>query len=342
MIVNKDQLQKALEIVKPGLANKEQIEQSTSFAFIKGRVITYNDEISISHPVKGLNLEGAILAENLYKFLTKIKKEEIELELVDNEIVLTSEKAKAGLLLQTEIKLPLKEEIAEKSQWHPLPENFVHDVAFSMTVCTKDMSRPVLTCVHVTKAGYIEASDSYRIVRCDLGSPMPVNTFLLPSISAVEVVKIKPIEVASGRGWVHFKNEEKTIMSCRIFEDKYPPTTGFYTEEGVRVILPKTTEEILGRAQVFSKRDHLLDEEISITIENKTFLMESRSDTGWFKENVPIKYDGDLIRFEITPYLLKGILSETREFKYAKDKLTFRGERWFYASMLRQTKSKKQ
>ena len=48
MKLNKADLQRALEIVKPGLANKEMIEHSTSFAFINGKVITYNDEISLS------------------------------------------------------------------------------------------------------------------------------------------------------------------------------------------------------------------------------------------------------------------------------------------------------
>ena len=49
------------------LANRELIEQSTSFAFMKNLVVTYNDEISITHPVEGLNLTGAIKADEFYK-----------------------------------------------------------------------------------------------------------------------------------------------------------------------------------------------------------------------------------------------------------------------------------
>ena len=48
MKINKKELQEALERVKPGLASRELIEQSTSFAFMRDRVVTYNDEISIS------------------------------------------------------------------------------------------------------------------------------------------------------------------------------------------------------------------------------------------------------------------------------------------------------
>ena len=59
--MNREDILEALEIVKPGLASKEHIEQSTCFAFKNGKVMTFNDEISVSHPVEGLDgLEGAI------------------------------------------------------------------------------------------------------------------------------------------------------------------------------------------------------------------------------------------------------------------------------------------
>lgn len=340
MEILKDELQEALEIVKPGLASREQVEQSTSFAFVGGNVVTYNDEISLSHPVKGLELEGAVLAENLYKFLTKVTRETIELVASDNEIVLTSGNAKAGLLLQKEIKLPL-DEISEDKKWHKLPDHFIKDISFCMTACTRDLSLPILTCVHVNKEGYVEGSDNFRIARCELGQPMPINTFLLPAMSAVEVVKLKPTHVAKGRGWVHFQSENKTVISCRILNDDYPDTIPHISGEGIRVILPKTTEDILARAQVFAKREHLLDESITISLDFKAFKMESRSDTGWFKEEVVCKYKGEKMTFDITPYLLKGILAETREFAYVKDRLIFRGERWYYMSKVRMQKTKK-
>ena len=55
--MKKNDLVEALEVVKPGLANKDLIEQTTSFAFINGNVVTYNDEISISSPIEDLEIE---------------------------------------------------------------------------------------------------------------------------------------------------------------------------------------------------------------------------------------------------------------------------------------------
>lgn len=336
MKINKEQLQKALEIVKPGLAGKELIEQSTSFAFINNRVITYNDEISISHPVEGLNLTGAILAENLYKFLGKVKKDDLEFTIEGNEIILTTGKAKAGLTLQSEIKLPLDEDVATVGKWFPLPENFVEDIKFVMTACSRDMSQPVLTCVHVNKEGYVEASDGYRIAKHDLKTEMPVDTFLIPASSVVDMVKLKPTRIAEGKGWMHFRTKEGTIMSCRLYDqDQFPDTTALLNIKGTKLLLPDVIEEILDRAMVFAKRDHILDEMITITMENKKFTVRADATSGWFEENVDIAYSGKLIKFIITPYLLKGILSETQTGLLSETKLKFEGEGWVYLTMLR-------
>jgi hypothetical protein len=317
MQIKKTELLEALEIVKPGLANKEIIEQTTSFAFIKGRVVTYNDSISISHPIKGLDIEGAIQADHLYKFLGKVTKDDIDLELKDNEIVFTAGRAKAGMSLQAEIKLPL-EEISGRKKWQELPENFNKFIGFAMSSCSKDMSRPVITCVHVNQSGIIEASDSYRITRCDLKEELPIETFLLPATSAVDVVKINPTKGVKKEGWVHFSNEEGIEISCRIFTDTYPDTSMVLEMRGDRIILPQTINEVLERAMVFSKREHLLDEIVTITIQDKSLEISSQSKTGWFREEINMKYSGDKIVFSITPFLLKGILSETRECNISK------------------------
>ena len=93
MKINKETLKQALEIVKPGLANKEIMEQSTSFAFIDDKVVTYNDEICISHPVPDIGIKGVIKAEEMYNFLGKVKTEEITVTQEENEIVLKSGRA---------------------------------------------------------------------------------------------------------------------------------------------------------------------------------------------------------------------------------------------------------
>jgi hypothetical protein len=331
MKINKKELLDALERVKPGLASKELIAQTTSFAFIKGRVVTYNDTISISHPVPGLDLEGAIQAEGLFKFLNKVKKDDLELEIVGNEITLTSGRAKAGFTLQTEIKLPLDNEIMERTEWRVLSEDFIKAIQFVMSACSRDST--VCNSVCVERSGAITATDNYRIARYTLADDMPCMTFLLPSDAAVEVVKLNPVHIAEGNGWVHFETEEGTIISCRTSEGIFPNVSQILTIKGEKLELPKAIDEILDRAMVFAKRDHILEESVKVSISDRAFKVRATSDTGWFEEETNIKYEGTLA-FSIAPYLLKDILSKTLVCEVCGNKLMFEGSNWVYITLL--------
>ncbi len=334
MNINKATLLAALEIVKPGLASKEVIAQATSFCFMNGNVITYNDEISISHPVEGLEVEGAVKAEQLYQLLNKIKKDEIDVTVENNEILLKAGKAKAGLVVQAEITLPL-DSIATPKKWKLLPDNFIKYLSFAVGSASKDMSRPVLTCVHINQEGFIEASDSLRITKCTMEG-MPIRTFLIPATSCVTIIKLEPIKIAEGSGWIHFKTAEGTILSCREYEgDHFPDTTALFKVKGSNITLPKNMQTVLDRASVFSKREHMLDESVSVTLENNNLNIRADSETGWFEEDLNIKYTGEPIKFAVSPYLLRGILSETLSCILSPDRMKFEGENWIYVTTLK-------
>lgn len=337
MKINKDQLKKALEIVKPGLANKEVIEQSTSFAFIKGRVVTYNDEISVSHPIKDLDLEGAIQADELYKFLAKVKSDEIDITIHDEEIVLKCGRATSGFALMHEVTLPLENEISEKGKWFDMPDKFIEYLTFASMSCSNDMSNPKLVCVHVNEKGFIESSDNFRITHCKLNAELPISTFLIPGSSVSIITKINVTKIAEGKGWIHFKSKEGTIVSCRTFKETYVDTTAFLKplKKGVRIQLPNSLKDVLDRAIIFAKRSQMIDESIDIDIYDKTLLVKSKSETSWFEETIPIKYDGPSVTFAVTPYLLKDIITQTNECVLTGNMLNFKGEDWVYITMLR-------
>lgn len=341
MKINKDKLKEALEIVKPGLANKEIIEQTTSFAFISGRVITYNDEISIAHPITDLDIEGAIQAEELYKFLGKVKTEEITVINKEGEIVLKSGRATTGFTLISEIMLPLNEEIAEIGDWKPLPEKFVESLKFTYSSCSKDMSDPKLTCVHVNEEGFIESSDNFRITHCKLKKKFTFPTFLIPATSVDVVVKQQPVEIAKGNGWVHFKTEKGTVISCRVYQETYVDTSSYLKrpkKEGVEIIFPDKLDEVLEKAKIFSHRKQTMDESVELELNEDMLLVKSNSESGWFKERVKIDYKEDFIAFSITPHLLQDILSQTKRCVLYESYLRFEGDDWIYITSLR-TKS---
>lgn len=324
--INREELQKALEVVKPGLASRELIKQTTSFAFINNKVVTYNDEISISHPIDGLGIEGAVQAEKLYAFLSKIKKSEIEMSVSASEIQFKAGRTRAGLALQSEIRLPL-EELGEISNWKPLPKDFMTALEFTRWTCSHDMSKPVLTCVHVSQKGYVESSDNHRLTKYTVGR-LPISAFLIPATSVQELVQYKPTYIAQGVGWVHFKTSAGTVFSCRIFDDKYPDTQQLLAVEGTSLKLPKTIAEVLERASVFNEVDHKLDEEVSLTLEKNKLIIYAHSEIGWIEEVARIKYDGVRLVLTTNPFFLREVVSKTQSCVLGAHSMKFTGENW--------------
>ena len=335
MKISKAKLQKALEIVKPGLANKEVIQQSTSFAFIKGSVVTYNDHISISHPIE-LDFEGAIEADPLYKFLSKIKTDsDVDMDVNENELSVKIKRSKIGLTLQKEIHLPLKE-IDTEGKWQKLPEGFKKAVNFAAAACGRNELQFKLTCVHINK-DIIEGSDGYKICRVNLPDEINIKPVLIPASSIIEVAKLTPTYVKRSNAWAHFKNDEDTIISTRIIEEKYVEITDWLDVEGVEIIFPKTLTEVVDRALVFAQREHKLDEEVEIELSDNRIKVKATSDIGWFEEELNVKHKGEPISFVIVPYLLEGILSETNTaiLGSKENSLKFEGENWQYVARLK-------
>lgn len=325
----------ALEVVKPGLASKETtIEQVTSFAFTETSVVTYNDEICIQHPLKGFDLKGAVQAEELYKFLTKVKTEKIKVEIDESQVTLKSGRSKVLFNLDSEIKLPLDDKkLTEKGKWKQLPENFLTALQMARGSASKDMSDPKLTCIHVNKKGFIEGSDSDRILQYKFDSKLPVATVLIPATSCTAIARLKPVKVASGDEWIHFINEEKTVLSCRVLNEDFVDTKPFLETEkkGIKLKFPKELAEALDTAEIFINQ---ASEVVTLTLKKKKLIVTSESETAKYKEELDMESKSDNFAFQISPYLLKDILKQTTSCTVYTDRLLFKGENWKYVTAL--------
>jgi hypothetical protein len=240
-------------------------------------------------------------------------------------------------MLLTEIKLPLDEELSEKGKWHDIPENFVDLLKFASNVCSRNVYDGKLTCIHVnTEKGHIESSDNFRVLRCFTGK-IPISTFLLPYTSADIIYRTQPIKIAEGKGWIHFKTKESTIISCRTFNEAYVNTEPYLKMEknAIQIKLPTSLGEVLDRAIIFAKRDKVIEENVDIDILRKIILIQSNSESSWFKEMIPINFAGDSLSFSVTPYLLKDIISQTSECELFEKRLKFKGKNWIYITNLR-------
>ena len=186
--------------------------------------------------------------------------------------------------------------------------------------------------------GRVEGSDSFRLYRGKCSEEIG-ETILLPNSSAQEMVKLEPTEYSSSGEWVHFRNGDGTIISCRTFKDDKFPVTDKILKMGKRIelVLPKLILESIEKAQVFAKRDHWVDESVIINIEESKIFVEAQNDAGKFQDSLNMRYKGDPIGFMISPNLLKSILKETNiaELDDVANKIKFKGVNWEYVAMLK-------
>lgn len=332
MKINVNELKTALETVKPGLSNKEMIEQSTSFCFANGRVITFNDEISVSCPVN-LDITGAIDSKVLYAYLNKLKVEEADVLIQDNEIVVKSGRSKASFTIQSEIKLPFSE-VPDAGNWETVDSELLKALEFCMGACSRDMSQPVITNVHL-KDTFVEGTDRYRIAQYQMKKKFPFGEILIPATICPVFIKFKPTHISIVPGWVHLTNETKAVLSFRTFAEKFPELSKFTNIEGEEITLAKDIIEIIDRAVIFAKKDTLLDESITITVEAGKMIISAVGDTSKFEEKARSEYKGSTITFIIAPYLFKDIISQNVNPIFAPGRLLFTGENWKYLTMLK-------
>lgn len=332
MKILRSALLKALEIVRPATSSSA-MKNSDCFIFNNTCITAYNGKMQIDTPIEGLDFEGAVKAAEFQGILEKFKKDEVTITVNGNELLIVCGQAKAGIRLLDNVQPSIKT-IGKK--WSPLPENFNEALPYAIKACGKDNSRPLLTCVHINEAGFVEGSDGFGISRKYLTGKLPVGTFLIKSDEAAIVAKLQPVEVSASPSVVYFKNAEGTIASCAIFaEDKYVSTEAILNKKGSLLALPKNIIEMMNQAKVFAKRKEAFDENIGITINNGRFTLRSESEHGWFEESTLTRYNGPVVSFSISPYLLRSIMVEGAKCSLAGNTLKFEGEDWVYVALLK-------
>lgn len=319
----------ALTTVKPGLSNKEIIEQSTNFAFIDGHVVTYNDEISISAPLEEIDFEGAIKADELYKFLNKVDAKEISLKKEKDKILIKAGRSRVSLKIN-EVKLDLSE-INGKKKWKPLAEDFLPAINFVAFAASKDASTPIFTCASVS-SGTVSATDRYRIAKHD--SSIDQN-FFLPVDTLGVLNNINPTKICLQKQWVHFKNENDVVLSSRlVISDQYPDIDQFFEEQsGEEIQFPEKLKKVVDRACVFSASEFAYDRMLIVTIKNGKITIKTESEYAKFIESTKIDFEGEPLAFKILAESFQQILEKGLTAYFQKNKILFEGEGWQYLTL---------
>jgi len=333
--INRKELLAALEAVRPGLAARDLIEQSTAFVFRDARIYTYNDVVAVSHPCPA-GLAGAVQSKELHALLTRLTDDDIEVETTADEMLVRGKRNKAGVALQAEITLPINE-VGGKKTWTALPQGFAAAVKFVLFSAGADMTKPWSTAVHV--AGHaVETCDNFRLTRYLLQVKKGVVSkidadLLIPAAACTDLVKYAPTHYSADDQWIHFMNAAGTEFSCRIVADKFPDLSPFVDREWQHEVeFPVDTAEILERAQVFLVGDKNIQPVVSVKLSSGRLTVSAKGAAGWFEEVVRVVASKEAFEFLINPNALADMLPLLKDCELSADKsvLKFEGENFIH------------
>lgn len=331
MKVNTKSLVNALELVKPGLATTELIPQTTSFAFVDGGVRTYNDEISVTCPVPGIDPDfiGAVPAVELYQLLKKLTVEEVDLLVTENQLQIKAGKVKAGFAFQAEISLPFSE-LESEGKWLPIPDGFMEAVTF-IQPCASSSGNDNTIAVNINFAeGIAQATDNQR-VGVHVFNPVKKGGLIqIPSWTARELLKYKFTEFHHAGGWAHFRNPELIFSTRTLVSTPLPIKESierFQKKDYVELEFPEALFDAVERAKIFLDT---AQDVVTLKFEKgRVHVLAEKANGVWFKEVLSAKIADDL-SIHIQPGALQSIMKVTRKVRYTTNVLLFVSDIWKY------------
>lgn len=314
MLVDRESFLNLLECTRPGLEKRGVVEQTCSFLFQGERVVTYNDEISVSAPVP-LDIEGAVPANELYKLLRLMADKEVHITINDNRVVINNNKHLiAKILIEPEILIPIHQlPTPDHTGWIAVDEDFIWKMRLALFSVSKNSAKPVLTCLHWYN-NTLEATDNLRVTRCTTNVPLPKGVkILFPNSSASALLRRNPTAFKLVDDWLHFQVDHGAIFSCRTFEGKFPDLGRVLGVECNNAIkFPRHFIKSLERAMVLADQDSLGEHRVKISIDNNVLSLKAAKDVGEFEDCFVARCDKNHAFWAEPASLIEILKHETR------------------------------
>lgn len=336
--INREELLRALEAVQPGLCQREGIEQGTAFCFQSGTVFTFNEELACRAVCPlDKSLTGAVKADKFLEMLKKLSETDLDVECTDSELIVKGKGRKAGFTMEAEILLPVKD-VEIPKEWHDLPDGFAEAVAVVQGCTGGEKAEFDLTCVHLHPK-WIEACDGVQACRWRMATGL-TEPALVRASALKAVVTMGAEQFAETPSWIHFrrgngKEAGSVALSARRYLEEYRDLGPILKVAGTPTRLPEGLEEAADKAVVFSVEN--TDANLAtVELKQGRLTLTGQGMSGWFKESRKCEWQGDPIKFLISPVLLQEVVKKKKEVEISSDRLIIKGEnnRWKYVSCL--------
>jgi DNA polymerase III sliding clamp (beta) subunit (PCNA family) len=306
--MNRKELQSILESVKSGIASKDIVESMTYFFFSGKEIVTYNDKISIQHPLS-TDFSLFVKANDLMKIVSKSSAEEIIMKEDSGKLKIKIGKAQGTLATITDEEVSTRISNVQKSlsttKWKDLPENFIACILLCAFSASESESDQTLTCINI-KGHSCSSTDNRRISNAILTSE--IEDMLLKASEVNNLKGIAPTQYSVAKSWIHFRNEDNCVFSIRKVSGEFPDVLPHFDFEGSEITLPKDILEGLDITSIFADDS---SPSVEILISANICTIRVSSDAGKISHKSKIKYKGEDISFRINPEFLKEMMKHS-------------------------------
>lgn len=329
--VSREELLTTLEAVQPGLSPKDELAQSSCFAFSKGKTVTFNGEIACEakSPLNGV--AGVVRAGPLLAVLRKMQEEEVEVSQSDGKLVVRSKGGEMGVAMDKDVLMPL-EQLEPPKRWVKLPDDFADALATVRECAGGKKDDFLVTCVHIHPK-WLEACDNRQMVRWALATGLK-SPALIKATAAAHVAMLGPGEISETEAWVHFRSPAGVVVSCRRFVEDYKDLSEHFRDMGGTVaVLPKSLIAELDKAEVFSSEE-ADSNHVEVTLMPGRVRLKGVGVSGYYRTTRKMKYSGERLTFHAPPGLLRQIIAKHPQVNITPDRIRVKGGKWRYVSAL--------
>jgi hypothetical protein len=319
MDVDRNELIQALERIKPGIASKEFIEQSTHFVLSEGEVSSYNGDMSVSYPFAA-GVECTVDSSLFFKLINRMEEDTLEMELEENLLKLTCGDITAELpvIIESEVIQHINKiaEEQENCKWHSLPKDFIEALRLCRFSASKDQTLGTLTCVWVEGEDVL-ATDRLRISWYKMESPVEKN-FYIDAHFVKEIMAFDNIiEYALSDSWAHFQVADGTIFSARLTKpedliDLREHIDSF--EQDVRIAIPADLRPAIETASITVMDDEKAEQEVTLEFGDDLIRCYGRSERGAVTQEIHLHN-----KLNIEPF---SVIASTKSMIEILDKAT--------------------
>ncbi len=306
--MNKDKLLEILKKVKPGISDKSIVESMTYYYFSGKEVVTYNDKISILHPLE-TDFNLFVKADDMFKIVSLSKAKELKLKENGNKLNIRSPNMNVNLttILDEEIidRIGIIRKSIEDIKWIKLPGNFMECAKLCSFAASKTESETTLSCIYFNESDCM-ALDNDRFASAKLDGK--IKEFFFKAAQLSNLASIEPTLYVLTKAWIHFKNEDGCIFSIRRINGTFESMDDVLNFEGTSVDLSTDIIEGADIAAIFTDS---LEPVVSLKITKGKCLVSVSSEGGGSQHRSKIAYEGPDIEFNLNPEFLREMLQHS-------------------------------